>query len=274
MPENQPDQNQNFNPRTPCGVRRGRHDVMTRMLEFQSTHPLRGATREISLLRAVLAHFNPRTPCGVRLCPIWTQERSAIFQSTHPLRGATSRPASPPGGWYISIHAPLAGCDHTGKFIVPAAGRISIHAPLAGCDGVRISTSVLLFYFNPRTPCGVRRLKKGGCVWQGQISIHAPLAGCDSKNTQFILCIFATTDNFIGFSCPDRRLWGRFLLFLGVQRASVGANPPGDGCALGLRAKSSASPPAGRSACSRSVRFYSRTSCRGNKTAGCRAPGP
>ena len=34
-------------------------------------------------------------------------------------------------------------------------------------------------YFNPRTPCGVRRPRPDGCADGGAISIHAPRVGCD-----------------------------------------------------------------------------------------------
>ena len=55
-----------FNPRTPCGVRREECCLCTIASRFQSTHPVRGATRpgeDFLLLRK--------------------------FQSTHPVRGAT-----------------------------------------------------------------------------------------------------------------------------------------------------------------------------------------
>ena len=58
----------NFNPRTPCGVRPilGAFWTMIRLI-FQSTHPMRGATRS------------------------FTEANTAdIFQSTHPMRGATT----------------------------------------------------------------------------------------------------------------------------------------------------------------------------------------
>ena len=125
-----------FNPRTPCGVRQGGRrpsrprcpvsihapragcDGIPRVLVaaavvFQSTHPVRGATRLHRLLSAwllVSIHapragcdpstappvcarpcFNPRTPCGVRLA----------------LRGE----AAPQH--VVSIHAPRAGCDRS-----------------------------------------------------------------------------------------------------------------------------------------------------------------
>ena len=122
---------------------------------FQSTHPLRGATHlyaasalaaDISIHaplagrdsgdpthRSAPPYFNPRTPCGVRR--IHTSHGTIIrgFQSTHPLRGATS--------------------DTKGHFACPL---ISIHAPLAGCDHLRRYTYRANSNFNPRAPCGVR----------------------------------------------------------------------------------------------------------------------
>ena len=150
----------------------------SRRLIFQSTHPLRGATFVLVFLRKtldisihaplagcdckrethafVVLHFNPRTPCGVR-------QKTSHGHRLNPL---------------ISIHAPLAGCDHIHIRLCDFL-RISIHAPLAGCD-LLISSIFLCavsfqsthplrgatrwylrkqrrsYYFNPRTPCGVR----------------------------------------------------------------------------------------------------------------------
>ena len=100
---------------------------------FQSTRPLRGATKKKSLKP------NPK-----------------VFQSTRPLRGATGSTAMLCADISISIHAPLAGRDCTIKYhgneygvfqsTRPLRGataqqrsletrdRISIHAPLAGRD--------------------------------------------------------------------------------------------------------------------------------------------
>ena len=81
--------------------------------EFQSTHPMRGATcmrqsaqiqRDISIHAphagcdkissagmTVGTNFNPRTPCGVRpLRAVRPVRRRSAFQSTHPMRGATA----------------------------------------------------------------------------------------------------------------------------------------------------------------------------------------
>ena len=116
--------------------------------------------------------------------------RRLQFQSTHPLRGATVSDLSTRVTTLISIHAPLAGCDE-GYTVIPPEGVISIHAPLAGCDpACARKPSSGCSYFNPRTPCGVRR----ETLWESgltqRISIHAPLAGCDSKNVQRKLHFF------------------------------------------------------------------------------------
>ena len=124
------------------------------------------------------------------------------FQSTHPLRGATPRAAHHCNVFAISIHAPLAGCDHSSLAHWPTK-EISIHAPLAGCDPSSVWVLCSGCNFNPRTPCGVRLYfpddaydgvpfqsthplrgathGADGCGRTRQISIHAPLAGCDLR---------------------------------------------------------------------------------------------
>ena len=169
---------------------------------FQSTHPVRGATRDDMDFRSLGEHFNPRTPCGVR------PHRSGILK----------------GDLNISIHAPRAGCDPV-PHKIRVFPHISIHAPRAGCDfplyaaagssfyfnprtpcGVRLSSAagqgtdrdfnprtpcgvrrfsstvpVAPGHFNPRTPCGVRQDQHPAGTAGGRISIHAPRAGCDGR---------------------------------------------------------------------------------------------
>ena len=144
-----------FNPRTPCGVRLYRSLCVFNKTGFQSTHPLRGATLDDRHASRRREHFNPRTPCGVRPAPTRARARLSRFQSTHPLRGATV------GGLRLqrrsrfqSTH-PLRGAT---IFFAPPSFPIviSIHAPLAGCDQYDLQDSIIVV-----------------------ISIHAPLAGCD-----------------------------------------------------------------------------------------------
>ena len=102
------------------------------------------------------------------------------FQSTHPMRGATFSVPTPPTGDRISIHAPHAGCDLE-QAEAWTRQAISIHAPHAGYDIIFIRVLLKDFYFNPRTPCGVRLDSAPHKVYCVQISIHAPHAGCDLR---------------------------------------------------------------------------------------------
>ena len=56
---------------------------------------------------------------------------------------------------------------------------ISIHAPRVGCDDYHPESFRLGYYFNPRTPCGVRPVFPGNQKEKFPISIHAPRVGCD-----------------------------------------------------------------------------------------------
>ena len=146
---------ENFNPRTPCGVRPLQDVPVYAANVFQSTHPLRGATKRLQNLASAwqisihaplagcdviaaknthnITNFNPRTPCGVRRRRKYPRCRRVQFQSTHPLRGATPHEAQRRRAHDISIHAPLAGCDYSENTEISENGN-----------------------FNPRTPCGVR----------------------------------------------------------------------------------------------------------------------
>ena len=169
---------------------------------FQSTHSLRSATgafnfwnnKTIVSIHALLAEcdskssvagktlsgFNPRTPCGVRRNNPQTTKHYIKFQSTHSLRSATEQPPEMRTLYKVSIHALLAECDLT-----PA------EAEIYGAG------------FNPRTPCGVRRIhiastrahamfqsthslrsatgSKASLIIRCRVSIHALLAECDHR---------------------------------------------------------------------------------------------
>ena len=126
-----------------------------------------------------MGYFNPRTPCGVRRVLLRYLIVYNIFQSTHPLRGATGKFAFLRGSVYISIHAPLAGCDMAGVTYGAQKGHFNPRTPC----GVRQKNDAQNVYwlcdFNPRTPCGVRHYGVGNGNYPNAISIHAPLAGCD-----------------------------------------------------------------------------------------------
>ena len=100
----------------------------------------------------------------------------------------------------VSIHALLAECDQFDK-VRKSAKVVSIHALLAECDQYLFDLALSLSCFNPRTPCGVRRmcgfLSEEALMFQSThslrsatmellskgsveiVSIHALLAECD-----------------------------------------------------------------------------------------------
>ena len=150
-----------------------------RLKMFQSTRPMRGATvshepvdtfqhvsihaphagrdRIVKLLHRVTRCFNPRAPCGARQllngdpkkltrfnprapCGARRQQTAISltttrFQSTRPMRGATLTIAIGRSRLDVSIHAPHAGRDQDGQ-------------------GLYFFTQG----FNPRAPCGARRI--------------------------------------------------------------------------------------------------------------------
>ena len=105
--------------------------------------------------------------------------------------------------YYVSIHAPRAGCD-ANRHRRDRKPPVSIHAPRAGCDEWALSRNGNYLRFNSRTPCGVRRqtcvlsprtksfnsrtpcgVRPAYISFVGQlinVSIHAPRAGCDDSS--------------------------------------------------------------------------------------------
>ena len=144
-----------FNPRTPCGVRQVTSYRDDATMQFQSTHPVRGATKQVGAFLGT-GKFQSTHPVRGATFQAWTTFCRFSFQSTHPVRGAT-----------VSLCA-LFKHQH-----------ISIHAPRAGCDGKEHTRQVAGIDFNPRTPCGVRHDLTGYVAKPSFISIHAPRAGCD-----------------------------------------------------------------------------------------------
>ena len=145
---------------------------------FQSTHPLRGATRGETIVRlpAKISIHAPLAGCdpALRLDELDVVDISihaplagcdpkhrdllgvpGAFQSTHPLRGATPTNIIERGCYGISIHAPLAGCDTRATRTAAHGTHFNPRTP-CGVRLHRIWKMVSLQYFNPRTPCGVR----------------------------------------------------------------------------------------------------------------------
>ena len=128
--------NTHFNPRAPCGARLFFRKYPACSGLFQSTRPMRGATKHGFLKLPQTTYFNPRAPCGARHSLSGIHGFATEFQSTRPMRGATF--------WCASFQL-LNG--------------ISIHAPHAGRDCWVMPFSSRSCHFNPRAPCGARLQK-------------------------------------------------------------------------------------------------------------------
>ena len=183
-------------------------------MEFQSTHPVWGATSD----------------------PANTGKGDAI--SIHAPRVGCDLSMRPSNSLYavISIHAPRVGCDQQTARLTTRCGDFNPRTPC----GVRLlqnlrireenvfqsthpvwgatgDAGVMVRYqsfqsthpvwgatlcclrqrrrtldFNPRTPCGVRLWEPGGGAPQWESSIHAPRVGCDG----FHLRLWHSSCNF------------------------------------------------------------------------------
>ena len=125
------------------------------------------------------------------------------FQSTHPSRGATVPPPGCCRAVWVSIHAPLAGCDPFASMMMPlrkmfqsthpsrgATGNlqhmqetieVSIHAPLAGCDPAAARMLADDRVFQSTHPSRGAAQQQRSAADVESVSIHAPLAGCDKE---------------------------------------------------------------------------------------------
>ena len=146
-----------FNPRTPCGVRRFRQGVR----------------------RLLICYFNPRTPCGVR--PGRPEHGAGFWKiSIHaPRVGCDSRWSAAEGDRRISIHAPRVGCDTSVAAEIRSSTDFNPRTPC----GVRLGGVPISHPFD--------QFQSTHPVWGATltapitvqltptISIHAPRVGCD-----------------------------------------------------------------------------------------------
>ena len=148
---------ENFNPRTPCGVRLNTCWKLGAILKFQSTHPMRGATTDDD---------------------VWNYIQSISIHAPH--AGCDTYPVPAGMTAEISIHAPHAGCDLLLSSHLVNARDFNPRTP-CGVRQYRDGGLWLQFEFQSTHPMR-------GATWETiahtraeKISIHAPHAGCDAK---------------------------------------------------------------------------------------------
>ena len=152
------------------------------MLEFQSTFPLQGTTRQGSLCQIGREHFNPRSHCRERLCQNCEYNMNILFQSTFPLQGTTNV-----------------------QTVFSIRKTISIHVPIAGNDQVPYTPFFyFLRYFNPRSHCRERLCGSGSiaipCSFQSTFplqgtTLRARLTWCRKRRFQSTFPLQGTTES-------------------------------------------------------------------------------
>ena len=130
----------------------GRHNSAQR---FQSTHPLRGATW-YKFLTFLLKNFNPRTPCGVR------HGRSLDIVEAQ----TDFNPRTPCGVRLIKNDD------------ISSRNRFQSTHPLRGATNFHTKTFLSKIFQSTHPLRGATRINSMRAKLE-QISIHAPLAGCD-----------------------------------------------------------------------------------------------
>ncbi len=131
---------------------------------FQSTLPVRGATRRAWPNCGRELHFNPRSPCGERR------------QSEHFRRS---------GNLKISIHAPRAGSDLYHIFLYSQVFPFQSTLPVRGATVSRLYNGASLS-FQSTLPVRGATVRAQKYYYFGKISIHAPRAGSDTSFAQKI----------------------------------------------------------------------------------------
>ena len=190
-----------FNPRSPCGERLDGEEMFLIDQLFQSTLPVWGATWSVTQL-FTLVRFQSTLPVWGATLGVEVDLLRADISIHAPRVGSDLVEALVLAVVAISIHAPRVGSD---RITIRSHGThgISIHAPRVGSDDVVEFERIAPQHFNPRSPCGERRIWSAGKhpkrafqstlpVWgathvslgsssSSVISIHAPRVGSDSR---------------------------------------------------------------------------------------------
>ena len=124
---------EDFNSRTPCGVRLELQGKYIALQEISTHVPPAGYDNSTLYGFSRFDNFNSRTPCGVRHNLPGPDSDESKFQLTYPLRGTTVPSIVFRDSTVISTHVPPAGYNCPLWFF--------------GLPGTN---------FNSRTPCGVR----------------------------------------------------------------------------------------------------------------------
>ena len=151
-----PSSPRDFNPRTPCGVRRGYAPIYARQ-NFISIHaPRAGCDATVCVPRWIARVFQSTHPVRGATVDQVVDLGCVVFQSTHPVRGATVDQVVDLGCVVFQSTHPVRGATNSGKGWFPATRDFNPRTP-CGVRRTMIVCQRMVDDFNPRTPCGVRR---------------------------------------------------------------------------------------------------------------------
>ena len=213
---------------------------------FQSSRPLRGATVLLrkKIIRKSISILAPLTGRdGPVILAVAARHQ---FQSSRPLRGATCHPSCSTGSLTFQSSRPLRGATRHASSSSTPPSSFQSSRPLRGATWRSFPSPQRQAHFNPRAPYGARQ----------------------QKYTK-IACVFAITDKgqmlFPRQAPPVRTLFEG----AGGNRNDTRCEPSRKYRMLALRTTGSSAPLEGMFVCSQSVRSYSHTFSRDNKTEGC-----
>ncbi len=135
-------------------------------------------------------HFNSRSPCGERPNGDNAVKAALLFQPTLPVRGATGSPQTYGVSSGISTHAPRAGSDMATNGMAPKQLDFNPRSPCGERRIIPISVAVPST-FQPTLPVRGATLIAVFLRPPGHISTHAPRAGSDDRDVgvKFGRCI-------------------------------------------------------------------------------------
>ena len=172
----------NFNPRAPYGARPPRGAKTGTQGLFQSSRPLRGATRTSACRWSAWKNFNRRAPYGARRWPAVLRALRDAISILAPLAGRDSASVVQPSEVQLfQSSRPLRGATLRGQAAPAAIDLFQSSRPLRGATSYAAFIDAIEPYFNPRAPCGARRLVVCPNCRQKTFQSSRPLRGATSS---------------------------------------------------------------------------------------------
>ena len=142
------------------------------------------------------------------------------------VQGATSGQQVPGVLCHISTHAPRAGSD---SFVLLSRSRnftFQSTLPVRGATPPDCPPEPSRCNFNPRSPCGERRLGSWNWTLLFHISIHAPRAGSDSFRSLLLFCCYISIHAPRAGSDPSLLLVQGGLTHISIHAPRAGSDAP------------------------------------------------